>query len=147
MLPRSRTIRCDLRLSQHFIKPTTVRQTRNLNLTSKASSAHSSTKPSSDPKTAAASMTTAPRQATPDTKTTDTTTQAEEPPAGTVSTAAAEQPQATKSHAKTQAELDEQMRAKMADLSGDGGEAGLEMEDGHVKGIGRGVRDNMFRYI
>ena len=58
-----------------------------------------------------------------------------------------EQPDASKSHKQTQAELDEQMRARMADRSGDGGDAGLEMEDGKVKGIGRGVRENMFRYI
>lgn len=48
---------------------------------------------------------------------------------------------------KTQAELDEQLRQKMAGTMGDGGEAGVELEGGKEKGMGRAVKDNMFRYI
>jgi hypothetical protein len=36
---------------------------------------------------------------------------------------------------------------KMAGLAGDGGEAGLELEDGKAVSMKRGVRENMFRYI
>lgn len=98
-------------------------------------------------------ITTTPAQASPNaasSKSTTTTTQstkAQNPADGTVNTTAAQQPQQKKAHGLTQAELDAQLMAKMAEMSGDGGEAGLEMEDGHVKGIGRGVKENMFRYI
>ena len=70
-------------------------------------------------------------------------------------------------HKKTQAELDEEMRIKLANLSGDGGEAGIEYEDGKPVAMRRGsvfdinvgrlwaaalthsprVKQNMFRYI
>ena len=45
------------------------------------------------------------------------------------------------------AEQDEQLRQKMAGLSGEGGEAGVEYEDGQPVAMKRGVRNNMFRYI
>lgn len=45
------------------------------------------------------------------------------------------------------AQLDEELRLKMEGLAGDGGEAGLELEDGKAVGMKRGVRENMFRYI
>ncbi|KAF2084482.1 hypothetical protein K490DRAFT_68791 [Saccharata proteae CBS 121410] len=48
---------------------------------------------------------------------------------------------------KTQAELDEELKAKMAGLAGDGGEAGVELEDGQPVSMKRSVRNNMFRYI
>ena len=48
---------------------------------------------------------------------------------------------------KTQAELDEEMRQKMAAIAGDGGEAGVELEDGKPVAMKRGVRENMFRLI
>ncbi|KAF2496225.1 hypothetical protein BU16DRAFT_460337, partial [Lophium mytilinum] len=48
---------------------------------------------------------------------------------------------------KTQAELDEELRLKMQGIAGDGGEAGVELEDGQPVSMKRGVRDNMFRYI
>ena len=48
---------------------------------------------------------------------------------------------------KRQSELDEQLRKKMQDLAGDGGDAGLELEDGKPVAMKRGVRENMFRYI
>lgn len=35
----------------------------------------------------------------------------------------------------------------MAGLAGDGGDAGLELEDGKAVSMKRSVRDNMFRYI
>ena len=53
----------------------------------------------------------------------------------------------TEAPRKTQAQLDQELREKLAGIQGDGGDAGLELEDGKVKGIGRGVRENMFRYI
>lgn len=48
---------------------------------------------------------------------------------------------------KTQAELDRELELKMAGLAGDGGEAGLELEDGKAVSMKRSVRENMFRYI
>ncbi|KAL8730701.1 MAG: hypothetical protein Q9166_003893 [cf. Caloplaca sp. 2 TL-2023] len=48
---------------------------------------------------------------------------------------------------KTMAELDEELRMKMEGKSGEGGEAGLELEDGKPAAIKRGVRNNMFRLI
>ncbi|KAL9597131.1 MAG: hypothetical protein Q9219_005353 [cf. Caloplaca sp. 3 TL-2023] len=48
---------------------------------------------------------------------------------------------------KTIAELDEELRLKMEGKSGEGGEAGLELEDGKPTAMKRGVRNNMFRLI
>ena len=48
---------------------------------------------------------------------------------------------------KTLAELDEEMKQAMENLSGDGGEAGLELEGGQPVSMKRSVRENMFRYI
>ncbi|MCJ1418228.1 hypothetical protein MMC32_004575 [Xylographa parallela] len=48
---------------------------------------------------------------------------------------------------KTQAELDEELRLKLEDFSGEGGAAGTEFENGKAVSMKRGVRDNMFRYI
>ena len=48
---------------------------------------------------------------------------------------------------KTMAQLDEEMRQAMEGTAGDGGEAGLELEDGKPVSMKRGVKDNMFRYI
>jgi len=50
-------------------------------------------------------------------------------------------------HKKTLAELDEELRNKMSGIAGDGGEAGVTLEDGKVVGMPRSVRENMFRYI
>lgn len=47
----------------------------------------------------------------------------------------------------TTLELDEQLRKKMARLSGDGDEAGIEYEDGKPVAMKRSVKNNMFRYI
>ena len=49
--------------------------------------------------------------------------------------------------AKTMAQLDEELRQKLEGRSGDGGVAGLELEDGKPVAMKRGVRDNMFRLI
>ncbi|KAF2447663.1 hypothetical protein P171DRAFT_407996 [Karstenula rhodostoma CBS 690.94] len=54
--------------------------------------------------------------------------------------------QKTKSQ-KTQAELDKELQLKMQGLSGDGGESGVEYEDGQPVSMKRSVKDNMFRYI
>lgn len=48
---------------------------------------------------------------------------------------------------KTMAELDEELRQKMSGLSGDGGESGVEYEDGQPVSMKRSVKNNMFRYI
>ncbi|KIW81941.1 hypothetical protein Z517_04967 [Fonsecaea pedrosoi CBS 271.37] len=48
---------------------------------------------------------------------------------------------------KSMADADEEMRQAMENLAGDGGEAGLELEDGKPVSMKRGVRENMFRYI
>ncbi|KAI4242172.1 MAG: hypothetical protein L6R40_004215 [Gallowayella cf. fulva] len=50
-------------------------------------------------------------------------------------------------HKKTMAELDEELRMKMEGRSGEGGEAGLELEDGKPTAMKRGVKNNMFRLI
>ncbi|ORY64910.1 uncharacterized protein BCR38DRAFT_408670 [Pseudomassariella vexata] len=48
---------------------------------------------------------------------------------------------------KTMAELDEEMKEKMSGLSGEGGDAGVEYEDGQPVSMKRSVKNNMFRYI
>ncbi|KAF2094895.1 hypothetical protein NA57DRAFT_80063 [Rhizodiscina lignyota] len=48
---------------------------------------------------------------------------------------------------KSVTELDEELKQKMAGIAGDGGDAGIELEDGQPVSMKRGVRENMFRYI
>lgn len=48
---------------------------------------------------------------------------------------------------KTVAEQDEELQRKMAGMAGDGGEAGVEYEDGQPVAMKRSVKNNMFRYI
>ena len=48
---------------------------------------------------------------------------------------------------KTMAELDTELREKLEGRSGDGGAAGLELEDGKPAAMKRSVRENMFRLI
>lgn len=43
--------------------------------------------------------------------------------------------------------MDEELRLKMSGMAGEGGEAGVEYEDGEPVAMKRGVRNNMFRYI
>ena len=47
----------------------------------------------------------------------------------------------------TAAEADELLRQKMAGLAGDGGESGVEYEDGKPVAMKRSVKNNMFRLI
>lgn len=54
---------------------------------------------------------------------------------------------AAKAKKKTMAELDEELRLKLEEMSGDGGAAGLELEDGKPVAMKRGVKNNMFRLI
>ncbi|KUJ14894.1 uncharacterized protein LY89DRAFT_589231, partial [Mollisia scopiformis] len=42
---------------------------------------------------------------------------------------------------------DEELRLKLEGISGDGGVAGLELENGKAVGLKRGVKENMFRVI
>ncbi|MCJ1469616.1 hypothetical protein MMC07_008251 [Pseudocyphellaria aurata] len=55
--------------------------------------------------------------------------------------------QQTTAAKKTMAELDEELRLKLEGRSGEGGEAGLELEDGKPAAMKRGVKNNMFRLI
>lgn len=75
--------------------------------------------------------------------------QTEEPAAGekTVEQNAVKTSQGQKSTEKSLSQMDEEMRRAMEGLAGDGGEAGLELEDGKPVSMKRGVRENMFRYI
>jgi hypothetical protein len=52
-----------------------------------------------------------------------------------------------KSQSKTQTQLDKELQEKMAGIAGDGGDAGLELEDGRPVSMKRSVKENMFRYI
>ncbi|KAI0802944.1 hypothetical protein GGR55DRAFT_404818 [Xylaria sp. FL0064] len=52
-----------------------------------------------------------------------------------------------KTKTKTMAELDEELKQKMSGIAGDGGESGVEYEDGQPVAMKRGVKNNMFRYI
>jgi len=53
----------------------------------------------------------------------------------------------SKPRKKTMAELDEELKLKLESISGEGGAAGLEYEDGKAVAMKRGVRENMFRLI
>lgn len=48
---------------------------------------------------------------------------------------------------KTIEEIDRELQQKMAGHAGDGGEAGVEYENGQPVAMKRSVKDNMFRYI
>ncbi len=45
------------------------------------------------------------------------------------------------------AEMDEELRLKLEGISGEGGEAALELEDGKPVAMKRAVKENMFRLI
>ncbi|KAI3325516.1 hypothetical protein HD806DRAFT_490515 [Xylariaceae sp. AK1471] len=53
----------------------------------------------------------------------------------------------TEKQKKTMAQLDEELRQKMSGMASDGGEAGIEYEDGKPVAMKRSVKNNMFRYI
>ncbi|CAH0058771.1 unnamed protein product [Clonostachys solani] len=48
---------------------------------------------------------------------------------------------------KTMAELDEELRLRLEGMSGDGGAAGVEYENGRAEGLKSEVKRNMFRII
>ncbi|KAE8448208.1 hypothetical protein EG329_009638 [Mollisiaceae sp. DMI_Dod_QoI] len=48
---------------------------------------------------------------------------------------------------KSMKEKDEDLKLKLEGISGEGGEAGLELENGKPVGLKRGVKENMFRII
>lgn len=48
---------------------------------------------------------------------------------------------------KTVAQSDAELRERLERMSGDGGAAGIEYEDGKPSAMKRGVRNNMFRLI
>lgn len=48
---------------------------------------------------------------------------------------------------KSVAQADEELREKLEQMSGEGGAAGIEYEDGKPNTMKRSVRNNMFRYI
>ncbi|CEJ58322.1 Putative Remark: A. niger EST an_3119 has the database entry number EMBLEST:BE758865 (Precursor) [Penicillium brasilianum] len=48
---------------------------------------------------------------------------------------------------KTTAQADAELRERLERMSGDGGAAGIEYEDGKPSAMKRGVRNNMFRLI
>lgn len=52
-----------------------------------------------------------------------------------------------KNKVKTMAEMDEELRLKLEGISGEGGEAGVELEDGKPVAMKRGVKENIFRLI
>ena len=56
-------------------------------------------------------------------------------------------PDKIESTKKTQAELDAELQHKLQALAGDGGDAGVEYEDGKPVSMKRSVKNNMFRYI
>ena len=49
--------------------------------------------------------------------------------------------------ARTVSQADEELRQKLEQMSGGGGAAGIEYEDGKPSAMKRSVRNNMFRYI
>ncbi|KAI5204928.1 hypothetical protein AUEXF2481DRAFT_29446 [Aureobasidium subglaciale EXF-2481] len=84
------------------------------------------------------------RQASSNSKSGSSNNQQQDSQKETVPQADFEQPQKRR---KTQAELDDELRQKMAGMAGDGGDAGVEFEDGQPVSMKRSVKNNMFRYI
>jgi hypothetical protein len=48
---------------------------------------------------------------------------------------------------KIQTEMDEELGQKTGGMAGEGGESGVEYEDGKPVAMKRSVRENMLRYI
>ncbi|KAI5247776.1 hypothetical protein E4T47_05386 [Aureobasidium subglaciale] len=84
------------------------------------------------------------RQASSNSKSESSNNQQQDTQKGTVPQADSEQ---SPKKRKTQAELDDELRQKMAGMAGDGGDAGVEFEDGQPVSMKRSVKNNMFRYI
>lgn len=53
----------------------------------------------------------------------------------------------TQTSTKTMAEKDAELMQKLAGISGEGGESGVEYEDGKASAMKRSVKNNMFRLI
>lgn len=53
----------------------------------------------------------------------------------------------TQKSTKTMAEQDAELMKKLAGISGEGGESGVEYEDGKASAMKRSVKNNMFRLI
>lgn len=62
-------------------------------------------------------------------------------------TSTTKQADEAKPEKKTQAELDKELQLKLQGLAGEGGDAGVEYEDGKPVSMKRSVKNNMFRYI
>ena len=58
-----------------------------------------------------------------------------------------EEKQKSEAKKKSMAQADEELRQKLEGISGEGGEAGLELENGQPVSMKRSVKNNMFRYI
>ncbi|KAI5203845.1 hypothetical protein E4T39_03917 [Aureobasidium subglaciale] len=84
------------------------------------------------------------RQASSNSKSESSNNQQQDSQKETIPQADIEQPPKKR---KTQAELDDELRQKMAGMAGDGGDAGVEFEDGQPVSMKRSVKNNMFRYI
>lgn len=61
--------------------------------------------------------------------------------------AEAEKIATTQKSTKTMAEKDAELMQKLAGISGEGGESGVEYEDGKASAMKRSVKNNMFRLI
>lgn len=59
----------------------------------------------------------------------------------------AEKAATTQNSTKTMAEKDAELMQKLAGISGEGGESGVEYEDGKASAMKRSVKNNMFRLI
>ncbi|KAI0014513.1 hypothetical protein F4780DRAFT_250033 [Xylariomycetidae sp. FL0641] len=59
----------------------------------------------------------------------------------------AEETKTEKTKSQSMADKDKELQRKMSGLSGDGGEAGVEYENGEPVAMKRSVKNNMFRYI
>ncbi|RMJ20856.1 hypothetical protein PHISP_08273, partial [Aspergillus sp. HF37] len=57
------------------------------------------------------------------------------------------QTQTQKQTRKSVTQTDSELRERLEQMSGEGGAAGIEYEDGQPNTMKRSVRNNMFRYI
>ncbi|KAI9369713.1 hypothetical protein BJX61DRAFT_545347 [Aspergillus egyptiacus] len=68
------------------------------------------------------------------------------PAADTAKEQSSSEPQKSQ-RVKGMAEADDELRKRLEEMSGEGGAAGIEYEDGKPETMKRSVRNNMFRYI
>ncbi|KAH8171216.1 hypothetical protein LIA77_07983 [Sarocladium implicatum] len=61
--------------------------------------------------------------------------------------ASSSQNKSDKSAGKSIAQQDQELQEKLSAITGDGGSAGIEYEDGKPADMKRSVKNNMFRYI